>query len=305
MNRRLWPSALLAALSFGLALSVGFKDPKDQRIGEAWTQIEAANIRSLRFTAPEKAIEILPLGGSSAWVKHEEKGKTEEFLAGPRIRDLYFALSPIWASRKLGTLSAKKKEDYGFAGDPKLLRIELRDGPAKEFQLGSRGFQSSDYFTLDRTNQKVFLWNREAPDLIQDPARLMMKELHFFNPEGINSIGIERPGHKGTRELIKSGKVWTERGKPVSPEDTVFPWLERLAKLAIKAYRTRPGEPSNPWIHMVLRTESEFDIRIFYEEASAATFLDFGAGKPQILLDSEAIRPLQVEWEQGKISAKN
>lgn len=298
-------SAFFAAFTFILALYLGLKDPKDRRIGEAWTKIESTNIRTITYTDEKKSVVIEPTGGTTAWVTLKAEGETQTYLAGSKVRDLYFAFSPIWATRKIGALNTRKKKEYGFDQSPASLRFELREGLSQEFLIGRRGFQSSEFFVMDKANQKVFLWNREPIDMIQDPARIAMKELQIFNPELINTIGIEAGDPAKARELIKSRKLWSERGKPLSLEDPVFDWLESLSTLKVGAYRVRPEAPSAYLMRLVVRLESLFDLKIIYDEKTKGYFLDFGPNRPQILLDTNAIEPLLAQWNEDKIQAKN
>lgn len=305
MNRSLWPWALLALVSLSAALFVGLRSPAERRPGEVWAQIEVSELQKLSFRTPLQSVEIVPKGIATAWVKVSSPNKpAEEFLSGPRTRDIFFALSPIWASRSLGKMTKKKREDYGFDERASTLEIQTRER-AQSFVIGKRGFQSSDYFVHDQLKDRVFLWNRETVDLLLDPARLALQNLAFFNPEGLNRLAIfEGDEPKPSRILVKSSRLWSENGRSIAFDDPLLAWLDNMSKLTIKGYRLSPALPSQVLARLVLETESSWELRLIYDQAAKGHFLDLGTGKPQILLDSAALVPLLAEWSEKKFDQK-
>lgn len=307
MSRQLWPWATAALVSFVFALFLGLREPADRRMGEVWTQFDVASLQNLTIETPQQTVELLPLGIAMGWVKQKAANRPlEEFLSGARTREVFFALSPLWASRSLGKLSSKKRRDYGFEDAKRILKIRTRDGRVHSFQIGKRGFQASDYFVLDQAKGLVFLWNRDAVDLLLDPARMALRELSFFNPEGLNSLTI----HKGNvrepqRALARLAKTWREDGVALAPDDPMFTWLQELSQIPIKAYRLRGKSPMTSLIQMRLETESIWDLHIFYEEASGSHVLDLGPDRPQIILDSVAMRPILKHWNEEKLDIKS
>ena len=306
MNRSLWPWAIFALLCFSTALIVGLRSPSERRPGEVWAQVEVSDLQKLTLKTPQKSVELLPLGIATAWVKVSSPNQApEEFLTGPRTRDIFFALSPIWASRTLGKMTKKRREDYGLDERASVLQIQTREGQAQSFLIGRRGFQSSDYFVLDQAKDRGFLWNRETVDLLMDPARLALKNLAFFNPEGLNRLMVFTGSEpKPSRVIIKSSKLWSEEGRSIAFDDPVLVWLQKISKLDIKGYRSSPSESNRILLRLALETESSWDLRLVYDESSKSHFLDLGSGKPQILLDSEAIAPLLAEWNEKKFDQK-
>lgn len=306
MIRSLGTWALLAFLSFAAALIVGLRTPDERRPGEVWAQVEVSELQKLTLATSQQTVELVPTGIASGWVTLSTPGKApEEFLSGPRTRDIFFALSPIWANRVLGKISKKKQLDYGLDENARSLQIQTREGGGQSFLIGKRGFQSSDYFVLDKAKDRVFLWSRETIDLLSDPARMALKDLAFFNPEGLNRFMIFAATEaKPSRVLVKSSKLWSEDGRSIALDEPLLDWMEKVSRLAIKGYRPSPSASGQILIRLVLETESRWDLKLIYDELSKAYFLDLGGGKPQILLDTDALTPLLAEWSAQKFDQK-
>jgi hypothetical protein len=302
MERKLWPSMALAIACMTAALIVALANSKDLREGQEWAKFPLADLKAIEFQMNERTTRVEPLGTEAAWIYQGDGKGNRIFLGGARMRDLWFALSPMWATRSLGQFRASKADDYGLGSSRSVLRILRRDGKAHEFAIGSRGFQSSDHFVLDKASDQVFLWNRKAIDDLMDPGRLALTSLSFLNPEGLNAIRLSEPNDPArTRSLVKRSKLWSEDEKPVAADEPLLNWLARVSKLGIKGYRTRGSSSAQPLLRAVFETESHWDVTLVRLVEEKAYLLDLGPGKPQILLDNLETAALWNEWAGGKL----
>ncbi|RZA21653.1 MAG: hypothetical protein EOP10_16400 [Proteobacteria bacterium] len=302
MERKIWPSALLALLCLVAALAVALVSPKDKRPGQSWAEFPLVGLKTLEFQSPGRLVTVEPLGANAAWITQKDNKGTQIFLGGERVRDLWFSLSPMWATKSLGKNRENKAADYGLSDASKIFRIGLNEGQTREFIIGARGFQSADYFVLDKAQGKVFLWNRETIDSFIDPARLALKTLSFLNPEGLNAIVLTQPGDVSrTRTLVKSAKLWSEGERPLASDARVIDWLHRFSKLTIKGYRSSPSNAVEPLLSATLQTETHWNLSLVYSAEDKVYRLQFGPGKPEILLDSGEVSLLMDEWATGKL----
>ncbi|MES2745970.1 MAG: DUF4340 domain-containing protein [Bdellovibrionota bacterium] len=302
MERKLWPSALLALFCLIAALAVALINPKDKRPGQAWAEFPLASLKTLEFQSPGRQVTIEPLGANAAWITQSDDKGPQIFLGGERVRDLWFSLSPLWATKSLGKVRENKAGEYGLTEANRVFRIVRSEGPTREFVIGSRGFQSSDYFVLDKAQDKVFLWNRGTIDSLNDPARLALKTLSFLNPEGLNAIVLSQPEDASrTRTLVKNSKLWSEAEKPLLSDAPLLNWLLRFSKLTIKGYHASSSKTVQPLLRVTFETETRWNLALVYSADDRSYRLQFGPGKPEILLDSTEVSLLWEEWTTGKL----
>jgi len=301
-RRTLWPYLLFALLGIGLALAVTLQTGPKQDEGLAWDTFKAEQIKALRYESPKVKVHLTRLSTTYGWLDFTEQGKaTQTFLVGSRGKTLWFNLSPLWASKVLGEASGLKLSDYGLAAPQKSLHIELTSAPTRELSIGGRGFQSSDFFVLDRQKQAVFLWNRQTLDLLERaPEQLSLSKPEFLNPDGLNKIVLLIDGKM--RTMTREAKEWQEAGKHVFAEDVFLKWLDKVSKAPADGFSMAAPANGQLLFSMILEGENAFQIRFMFDQPSARYWISFGDDKPILFLNPKTFGPLYEEFVKGKFA---
>ncbi len=304
MNRRLLPYLLSAIVLSFLAAWSYLKDPSLERMGRSWQLLETREIQEISLIARDKEVHIKPLGQGLAWAEVQKpKAEKEMFLVGERLRDVMFHLSPIWSNRDLGKITAKKIRDYGFEENGKKLMISLPKQDPLILMVGTRGFRSDSYFTLDPSHKEIFLWDRTAVDLLSDPARMAIRSPVFFDPEALNRIEIrDMKVPERSLGLNKFQKVWRQGESVVAAEDPAIGFLEALSKVGIQGYRQAPLQGAEAVLSFLCDLETTLRVTLLYEKSADKYWLDLGGGYPQILLDRSQMDQVLGLWTSQKKS---
>lgn len=306
MKRLIWPYILFAVLGAGLAYwAFTEKGPKHEE-GIAWESFKAEEIKSIQYVSPKVTVRFTPLSMSYGWIEYREAGKEPRvLLAGPKGKDFWFHLSPLWASKVLGDAKGLKLSDYGLDRDDKSFTIELANGAKTAYRIGGRGFQSSDFFVLDMQKEKVFLWDRMTMSLLERaPEQLAVDSPSFLNPEGLNKITLINARDGKTRTLLREAKAWREGEKAIYPDEPLLKWLENVSKIKTSGLRDRGSLSEEPLFSLALEGANAFHIRVSFDRAAKVFVIGFGDDKPQLLLDEKSFAPFYDEFRASNFTSK-
>lgn len=307
VKRRIWPALVFALLGLSSALWVSVdKGPKHEE-GQAWESFSSQDIRSISLINPRYKVKLTPLSISYGWIEYMENGKEQEpqiLLAGLKGKDLWFDLSPLWATKVMGDASQLKLSDYGLDKEDQLFTVELNSNKNLVYRVGQRGFQSSDYFTLDKQKNAVFLWNRETISVLERaPTRLAVETPTFLDPAALNKIVLIYKDK--IRAIVRQSKDWREGQRSVYPEEPLFKWLEKVSKVKVVGYR-KAGTPSaEELFRLDLEGDNAFALRFYFDEAAKAYLISLGEDKPLLILDPNSFSPLYDEFRAGNLFPKN
>ncbi|MBC7532909.1 MAG: hypothetical protein H7318_15150 [Oligoflexus sp.] len=306
MKRNLWPYLLFALLGAGLAFWVTIeKGPKHEE-GSAWESFKSADIKSVSYASPKVNVQFIPLSMSYGWIDSKEEGKESQMLlTGPRAKDFWFHLSPLWASKVLGDANRLKLSDYGLDREDKTFTIELTNGKKLAYRIGGRGFQSSDYFVLDLQKQTVFLWDRMTISLLERAsAQLAIESPGFLNPEGLNKITLMHAGKARTLEREVNTKAWRDGEKPIEAEEPLLKWLGQVSKLKLSGSRNRGSANEEPLFSLVLEGDIALHLNFSFDPAARVYVISFGEDKPELLLDEKTFSSFYDEFRASKFIPK-
>ncbi len=302
MKRALWPYFLFAVLGAALALAVTLEKPADHREGQIWQTFKVNEIKEILYETPTKSVTVTPLSSSYAWVDFAEKdASAQRFLAGPKSKDLWFELSPIWASKLLGKASDLKLSTYGLDKEDNRFTIVDKNASKIVYILGGRGFQSSEYFVLDKQRGEVFLWDRRTVNLLDNARqRLSVDSPSFLNPEGLTKVQLAFDGKE--RSLTRTNGQWSEQEKPLENADPLLRWLEGVSKLKAESF-LNPGSPKGEVLFSLeLEGASLWSLQFYFDPKALRYTLSFGDNYPSLVLDEKSFAPFYAEMKQGKLT---
>lgn len=304
MKRKLWPYILFALLGAGLALGVSIEKGPKYEEGIAWESFKPSDIKSVSYANSKVHVRFTPLSMSYGWIEYVEEGKEPQILlAGPKGKDFWFQLSPLWASKVLGDASRMKLSDYSLDQQDKTFTIELTNAMKIAYRIGGRGFQSSDYFVLDLQRQSIFLWDRMTTSLLERaPAKLALDSPSFLNPEGLNKVTLVNGGR--TRTLVREAKAWREGEKPIYAEEPLLKWLEKVSKLKTSGFRNRRSANEEPLFSLALEGDNAFNLRFGFDAAGRVYAISFGDDKPELLLEEKIFAPFYDEFRASNFTPK-
>ncbi|RYZ82327.1 MAG: DUF4340 domain-containing protein [Proteobacteria bacterium] len=307
MKRKIWPSLLFALVGGALALYVALAGTTERESGQAWETFKFEDIQSVTYEKPGLKVSFVPLNINYGWIEYTEAGKAvQQFLAGPKGKNLWFNLSPFWASKVLGEASGLKLPSFGLDREDKRFTVVLRDESVLPFTIGERGFQSTDYFVLDPRKAKVFLWDRHTIDLLEDaPTRLALDTLGFLDPEGLDKLVLSAGGKE--RALVKESKVWKEGKAPLNRDDPLLTWLDGLSKIKAGGYVAQEnlGASSEVLFRLGLESGKVWSLTVSKDSKTQAILLGLGEEKPSMVIDSKSFAPFYEELRLGKLGFKN
>ncbi|RYZ57652.1 MAG: hypothetical protein EOP07_09360 [Proteobacteria bacterium] len=306
VKRRIWPALVFAILGLIAALWVSVDEGPKHEEGQAWESFSSQDIRSISLTNARYKVKFTPLSISYGWIEYLENGKDKEpqvLLAGPKGKDLWFDLSPLWATKVMGDASRLKLSEYGLENDVQLFTVELNNNKNLVYRVGQRGFQSSDFFTLDMQKNAVFLWNRETISLLERaPARLAVESPTFLDPAALNKIVLIYK--EKIRAIVRQSKDWREGQRSVYPEEPLFKWMERVSKLKIEGYRKAGSPAGEELFRLDLEGDNAFALRFYFDAGAKVYLISFGDDKPQLILDEKSFSPLYDEFRAGTLFPK-
>jgi hypothetical protein len=307
VKRRIWPAVVVAMLGLGSALWVSVdKGPKHEE-GQAWESFSSRDIRSISLVNSKYKVKFTPMSISYGWIEYMENGKDKEpqiLLAGTKGKDLWFDLSPLWATKVMGDASHLKLSEYGLDQDVQLFTVELNSNKELVYRVGLRGFQSSDYFTLDLQKNAVFLWNRETISLLERaPSRLAVETPSFLDPAALNKVVLIYKDK--IRAIARQSKDWREGQRSVYPEEPLFKWLEKISKLRVQGYRKPSASLGEELFRLDLEGDNAFALRFYFDAVAKVYLISLGEDKPLLILDEKSFTPLYDEFRSGVFFPKS
>ncbi|MBC7661471.1 MAG: hypothetical protein H7249_17380 [Chitinophagaceae bacterium] len=308
MKRRLWPYLIFALLGNSLALWVYVTASEERDTGEVWESFKFEDIKAVSYKTETLKAKFTPLSINYGWIEFANTGKgvkasSHAFLAGPKGKELWFNLSPFWASKVLGDSKQLDLKSFGLDKADKHFALELNNGKTMVYDIGGRGFQSSDYYVLDPQREKAFLWDRQTINLLESaPERLSLDNLNFLLPETAKKIVLDKGGI--TRTLTRVGHEWVDADKVLSPSDFLLQWLDKVGRLKAGGYvDTIPK--GNALFKLSVDAETPWNITFYKDEPQHAFLLKFSDDKPLMVIEDKIFAPFYEELSLGKTPAKN
>lgn len=177
-----------------------------------------------------------PAGPDSASAARDT---TTAFVVGEGANALLGLLASPRSLRDLGTLDAEREEEYGLAGSPGRLVVQL-DRDTHELLVGGVVFGTGDRYVRDAATERAYVLQGAAFGSLDSAEQIFFEtRLHAFALDAVAAVTVRT--ERGERTMRKAadgplGSSWTPPDATDRPDQTFANFMERLGQLWVAEY---------------------------------------------------------------------
>jgi hypothetical protein len=195
----------------------------------------------------EPAAPALPSGQTKPMARKYDAKVPATFVANAAF-DLYLnAYLPVRALRGLGVIDKKDYAGFGLDKVGTYLRIAC-GGKKLALDIAGRTHGTNDNYARDpKTDQSYLVPGRLVRDLQSSQFNFTQSELHAFKLSEVDETVLTAMGEEKRLlhrdRLIPGHAQWVDAEHPDRKNELFGNWLDRLAKLKVRAYLGRDDKP--------------------------------------------------------------
>jgi hypothetical protein len=263
----------LAAVGLVAAYLTWQRVPEDREAEVVVLSVSRSEVEKIRYEDERRWVEVLPARGDQvSWVREGTKprphvppiapdgGEPASPLEPERIREyrgseaakqLFDKVSPLRATRALGSLGEEKLKELGLSDTGRKLEISARGG-SHGFSLSTSALGVGSPYLRSEADGKVYLLKGTlVSDLEFASSRLVDRRLHEFKPEDADKVVVS-VGEQ-SRELSWAGGKLGVPGGPV--DELATNWHEKIWRMGGVEVLGRGEEPPGGAPELQLRVE--------------------------------------------------